>query len=154
MRIGIATPLLTPQIRATAVLSKTQRAYSECEKGGNRANGFDIIFPDDSFSDRNPSSGVYFANSGWTLRSTRSLKTVATGGVRHSLAERLYSSCREVTRTPGGFFRTTRGTLGSVLSPAPHRSGHSACANRRNCSHHLKSGFPKGIETSRSGPTT
>ncbi len=83
--------------------------------------------------------------SRWTMRSTRSLKTVAARGVGCALAERPYSSCREVKRTPGGFFRTTRGTLGSVLSPIPdgHPSSHSACANRCNCSQHLKSGFPQ-----------
>ena len=109
MRIRIDTPLRTSHIRATAVLSKTQRAYSECEREG-RTPGSEITFPDDSFSDRNPPSSPHLANSRWTMRSTRSLKTVAARGVGCSLAERTYSFLRGVARNQGTYFETMRRT--------------------------------------------
>ena len=97
MQIRIDTPLGASHLRVTAVFSKTQRIVLK------RAGGvLQIAFPDISFSDRNSSSRARLVNSRWTMRPARSLKTVAARGVGHSLAERPYSSCREVTRTPGG----------------------------------------------------
>ena len=145
MRIRIDTPLRTSHIRATAVLSKTQRAYSECETGETGRPVPKLFSPTIHSATGIHQVALNLANSPWTMRSTRSLKAVAARVVRCPLAERSYSSRRAVTRTPGGFFRTTRGTLGSVLSPTPdgHPSGHSACANWCNCSQHLKSGSPQ-----------
>lgn len=95
MRLRIDTPWRTSHVCATAVLSKTQRVYFECERE-SRTPGSEITFPDDSFSDQNPPSSLYLANSRWTMRS---LKTVAAIGVTCSLAERIYSFFGGTART-------------------------------------------------------
>ena len=119
MRIRIDTPLRTSHIRATAVLSKTQRAYSECETGETGRPVPKLFSPTIHSVTGIRQVALNLATSPWTMRSTRSLKAVAARVVRCPLAERSYSFRREVTRTPGGFFRTTGGELWAPFSTRP-----------------------------------
>ena len=120
MRLRIDTSLRTSHIRATAVLSKTQRAYSEYERGGGPVARFPSYLPRKFIQRPEPAKSSSLGQ--FTLdHAVHSVieNRCGNGSIRCSLAGRLYSSCREVTRTSSGLFRTTRGTLGAVLARSP-----------------------------------